>query len=61
MSDPNDLRYLFNLVLGFSRVPIRVFWYLRGISVIQVHFWEHFMTIPLRFLGFLNLGYVLPL
>jgi hypothetical protein len=29
-------------------------------NVIQVHSWEHFMTIPLKFLGFLNLGYVLP-
>jgi hypothetical protein len=28
--------------------------------VIQVHSWEHFMTIPLKLLGFLNLGYVLP-
>jgi hypothetical protein len=31
------------------------FWYPRGTKVIQVHFWEHFMTIPLRLLGFLNL------
>jgi hypothetical protein len=37
------------------------FWYLRGINVIQVYSWEHFMTIPLKLLGFLNLGYVLPL
>jgi hypothetical protein len=29
--------------------------------VIQVHSWEHFMTISLKLLGFLNLGYVLPL
>jgi hypothetical protein len=29
--------------------------------MIQFHSWEHFMTIPLKFLGFLNLGYVLPL
>jgi hypothetical protein len=36
------------------------FWYLRGINVIQVHSWEHFMTIPLKLLGFLNLGYVFP-
>jgi hypothetical protein len=36
------------------------FWYLRGINVIQVHSWEHFMTIPLKLLGFLNLGHVLP-
>jgi hypothetical protein len=36
------------------------FWYLRGINVIQVHSWEHFMTIPLKLLGFLNLGYILP-
>jgi hypothetical protein len=28
--------------------------------VIQVYSWEHFMTIPLKLLGFLNLGYVLP-
>jgi hypothetical protein len=32
------------------------FWYLRGINVIQVHFWEHFMTIPLRFFRFSQLG-----
>jgi hypothetical protein len=37
------------------------FWYPRGINVIQVHSWEHFMTIPLKLLDFLNLGYVLPL
>jgi hypothetical protein len=36
------------------------FRYLRGINVIQVYSWEHFMTIPLKLLGFLNLGYVLP-
>jgi hypothetical protein len=36
------------------------FWCLRGINVIQVYSWEHFMTIPLKLLGFLNLGYVLP-
>jgi hypothetical protein len=29
--------------------------------VIQLYSWEPFMTIPLRLLGFLNLGYVLPL
>jgi hypothetical protein len=29
--------------------------------VIQVYSWEYFMTIPIRLLGFLNLGYVLPL
>jgi hypothetical protein len=33
-----------------------VFGYLRGINVIQVHSWEHFMTIPLKILGFLHLG-----
>ena len=32
------------------------FWCLRGINVIQVHSWEHFVTIPLKLLGFLNLG-----
>jgi hypothetical protein len=32
------------------------FWYLRGINVIQLYFWEYFMTIPLKLLGFLNLG-----
>jgi hypothetical protein len=36
------------------------FWCLRGINVIQVHSWGHFMTIPLKLLGFLNLGYILP-
>jgi hypothetical protein len=29
--------------------------------VIQVYSWGHFMTFPLKLLGFLNLGYVLPL
>jgi hypothetical protein len=37
------------------------FWYPRGIKVIQVHSWEHFVTISLKPLSFLNLGYVLPL
>jgi hypothetical protein len=37
------------------------FWYPRGIKVIQVHSCEHFVTIPLKLLGFLRLGYVLPL
>jgi hypothetical protein len=37
------------------------FWYPRGINVIQVYSWKHFMTTPLKLLGFLNLGYVLPL
>jgi hypothetical protein len=36
------------------------FWYPRGIHVIQVHSWEHFMTIPLKLLGFLNLGKFTP-
>jgi hypothetical protein len=36
------------------------FWYPRGINVIQVHSWEHFMTIPLELLGFLNLGKFTP-
>jgi hypothetical protein len=44
------------LDLGFSRVPMGIFGYLRGINVIQVHSWEHFMTIPLKLLGFLNLS-----
>jgi hypothetical protein len=30
------------------------FWCPRGIKVIQVHSWEHFMTIPLKPLGFLT-------
>jgi hypothetical protein len=37
-----------------------VFWCLRGINVIQVHSWEHFMTIPLKLLGFLNLVMFYP-
>jgi hypothetical protein len=28
--------------------------------VIQVHSWEHFITIHLKLLGFPSLGYVLP-
>jgi hypothetical protein len=36
------------------------FWYPRGTNVIQIHSWEHFMTILLKLLGFLNLGHVLP-
>jgi hypothetical protein len=32
-----------------------------GINVIQIYFWEYFMIISQKFLGFLNLGYVLPL
>jgi hypothetical protein len=49
------------LVLGFSRVSNGGFWYPRGINVIQLYSWEYFMTISLKLLGFLNLGYVLPL
>jgi hypothetical protein len=37
------------------------FWYLRTINVIQVSSWENFMTISLKLLGFLTLGYILPL
>jgi hypothetical protein len=29
--------------------------------VIQIYSWEYFMTISQELLGFLNLGYVLPL
>jgi hypothetical protein len=32
------------------------FWYPKGIKVIQVYFWGHFMTFTLKSLGFLNLG-----
>jgi hypothetical protein len=32
------------------------FWYLRCINVIQVSSWEHFMTIPLKLLGFSQFG-----
>jgi hypothetical protein len=49
------------LDFGFSHGSNGGFWYLRIINMIQVHSWEHFMTIPLKFLGFLNLGHVLPL